>query len=77
MPLVGSLPLLGEGEQAWVRDEVGGLQREKVEWRARPDDPFPALPHIGDMGREVRLVSAGGREMLAGERLGRWAGSPS
>lgn len=48
-PLVGRLPLGGRGgEQAWVRDEVGGGQREKVAWRARPDDPFPCFaPHRG------------------------------
>lgn len=34
------------GEKDWVRDEVGGVQREEVEWRARPDDPFPCFtPH--------------------------------
>lgn len=33
----------GGGEQVWVRDEVGGVQREELEWRARPDDPFPCF----------------------------------
>lgn len=66
----------GKGQQTWVRDEVGeGGQREAVEWRARPDDPFPCFaPHWG-YGVRVRLVCADGSEMLAGERLGRWAGS--
>lgn len=68
--------LSGGGQQTWVRDEVGeGGQREAVEWRARPDDPFPCFaPHWG-YGVRVRLVCADGSEMLAGERLGRWAGS--
>lgn len=27
-----------------------GLWMDKLEWRARPDNPFPCFAHIGEMG---------------------------
>lgn len=39
------------GEQAWVRNEVGGWCRGK-KWSGGQDlmTPFPASPHVGEMG---------------------------
>lgn len=77
MPLV-EIYHLG-GEQAWVGDEVlrGGVQRAEVEWRARPDDPFPCFaPHWGD-GVRSQACECGWKSSAGAERLGSWAGSLS
>lgn len=59
--LVGRRRGLGKGGGWW---ECGG---DKLEWRARPDDPFPCSAHIGELGQEARPVSVDGREVLVGE----------
>lgn len=76
VPLVGSLHhLWGKGQQTWVRDEVGEGVRGKAVGGGQDLMTLSCFaPHWG-YGVRVRLVCADGSEMLAGERLGRWAGS--
>lgn len=61
----------GEEKRPGQGMRLAGVWRDKLEWRARPDDPFPCFAHIGEMGREARPVSVDGKVMrLLGEQVG-------
>lgn len=57
----------GEEKRPGQGRRLVGVWRVKLEWRARPDDPFPCSAHIGELGQEARPVSVDGREVLVGE----------
>lgn len=65
----------GEEKKPGQGVRLVGVWRDKLEWRARPDDPFPCFAHMGEMGRDEK---PGPRVWMEERcwwvRLGRWAG---
>lgn len=44
----------GEEKRLGPGVRLVGVWRGKLEWRARPDDPFPCFAHMGELGRDEK-----------------------